>query len=213
MRLRNEPETSPRIPDPVLRPGRDDRPTVALAKRPANVTQRIVTAGASDCASISRMARLRKHQRREHLCSCQSASPWQPEADEGEHRIGSPSLHRHRHGRRRPNCCAPSHRIRPCTTVILSTSPGKYQVLWRVDGFDFERAGRYAQAARNCLRWRSGLHRLQSCSSCTWIPESQVRSSSPCHRSSISAIQLHQPNDFRLPIAHLDVVLSLSAFA
>lgn len=27
----------------------------------------------------------------------------------------------------------------PTPTVILSTSPGKYQVLWRVDGFDFER--------------------------------------------------------------------------
>jgi hypothetical protein len=27
----------------------------------------------------------------------------------------------------------------PVPTAILSTSPGKYQVLWRVDGFDFER--------------------------------------------------------------------------
>jgi hypothetical protein len=27
----------------------------------------------------------------------------------------------------------------PTPSVILSTSPGKYQVLWRVDGFDFER--------------------------------------------------------------------------
>jgi hypothetical protein len=27
----------------------------------------------------------------------------------------------------------------PSTTAILSTSPGKYQALWRVDGFDFER--------------------------------------------------------------------------
>jgi hypothetical protein len=27
----------------------------------------------------------------------------------------------------------------PAPTAILSTSPGKYQVLWRVDGFDFER--------------------------------------------------------------------------
>ena len=26
----------------------------------------------------------------------------------------------------------------PAPTAILSTSPGKYQVLWRVDGFDFE---------------------------------------------------------------------------
>ena len=27
----------------------------------------------------------------------------------------------------------------PTPNVVLSTSPGKYQVLWRVDGFDFER--------------------------------------------------------------------------
>ena len=27
----------------------------------------------------------------------------------------------------------------PAPTAILSTSPGKYQVLWRVEGFDFER--------------------------------------------------------------------------
>ena len=26
----------------------------------------------------------------------------------------------------------------PAPTIILSTSPGKYQALWRVDGFDFE---------------------------------------------------------------------------
>jgi hypothetical protein len=27
----------------------------------------------------------------------------------------------------------------PTPTIILSTSPGKYQILWRVEGFDFER--------------------------------------------------------------------------
>ena len=26
----------------------------------------------------------------------------------------------------------------PVPSVILSTSPGKYQVLWRVEGFDFD---------------------------------------------------------------------------
>ena len=30
----------------------------------------------------------------------------------------------------------------PTPSAILSTSPGKYQVLWRVEGFDFEHAGK-----------------------------------------------------------------------
>ena len=159
--------------------------TIALLLRSeatAKVTQRIVTVRTSNCSSISRMARLRKHQRREHLCSRQSTSPWQQEANEGEHRIGTPSLYRYRHGRRGPNRCAPGLGSVPAPTAILSTSPGKYQVLWRVDGFDFAQSGRDAQAARNCLRWRSSLHRLQPCPSHTRIPESQIRSSSPCER-------------------------------
>ena len=84
--------------------------TIALLLRSeatAKVTQRIVTVRQADCSSISRMARLRKYQRRKHLCSRQSTSLRQQEADEGEHRIGTPYLHRCRHGRRGPNCGDP----------------------------------------------------------------------------------------------------------
>ena len=70
----------------------------------------------------------------------------------------------------------------PAPTIILSTSPGKYQALWRVDGFDLVSQEDTAQASRNCFRWRPSLHRLQSCTSSTRFPESQIRSSSPCER-------------------------------
>ncbi len=43
----------------------------------------------------------------QHLCRCQSASPWQPEAYQRVHRIRSPSIYRHRHGWRCPARCAP----------------------------------------------------------------------------------------------------------
>ncbi len=46
----------------------------------------------------------------------------------------------------------------PAPTAIISTSPGKYQALWRVAGFDFEQSGTDPQADRSCLRRRSGLH-------------------------------------------------------
>ena len=108
-------------------------------KMPPSSTQRIVRLETGACASLSRVARLRERERREHLCRCQSASLWQPKAHEGEHRIGPPSLPRHRHGRGCPARCAPGVGCGACPTSILSTSPGKYQVLWRVEGFDFAR--------------------------------------------------------------------------
>ena len=40
----------------------------------------------------------------------------------------------------------------PAPTVILSTSPGKYQALWRVDGFDLVSQEDTAQASCNCVR-------------------------------------------------------------
>ena len=69
----------------------------------------------------------------------------------------------------------------PPPTSILSTSPGKYQVLWRVEGFDFARQEQIAQAARHRLRRRSSLHRLQPCPSRPRFPQSQVRSRLQSH--------------------------------
>ncbi len=71
-----------------------------------------------------------------------------------------------------------SDAVPPVPSAILSTSPGKYQVLWRVDGLRLCHAGRHSQAARHRLRRRSGLHRLQPGASHPRFPQSEVFSCS-----------------------------------
>ena len=46
----------------------------------------------------------------------------------------------------------------PSPNAILSTSPGKYQALWRVAGFDFDSQEQMLKSACHCLWRRSGLH-------------------------------------------------------
>jgi hypothetical protein len=46
----------------------------------------------------------------------------------------------------------------PSASAILSASPGKYQVFWRVEGFDFEQQELTHKAVRHCLRRRLCLH-------------------------------------------------------
>ncbi len=90
----------------------------------------------------------------------------------------------------------------PTPTAILSTSPGKYQVLWRVEGFDFERRKARSETARFRLRRRSRLHRLQPCSPRAWVPESASmipRTSSPSNIP--SDCDTANPDDFRLDIS------------
>ena len=64
----------------------------------------------------------------------------------------------------------------PPPNAILSTSPGKYQVLWRVDGFTLRTTGKRAETACHYLWRRSRLHRLQPGPPPARIPELQVRS-------------------------------------
>jgi hypothetical protein len=91
----------------------------------------------------------------------------------------------------------------PPPTAILSTSPGKYQVLWRVDGFGFERqeitlkhlsiafGGDPACTDRNrVLRIPGFLNRK-------YDPAHHVTVEYPC--DSVSS-----PDDFRLDIAAVD---------
>ncbi len=84
----------------------------------------------------------------------------------------------------------------PAPTAILSTSPGKYQVLWRVEGFDFDRQESDAQAARPRLRRRSRLHRLQPSPPHPRIPQSQVFVPPTRSRSNTPAIRLGIPATF-----------------
>ncbi|MEI9980339.1 MAG: DNA-primase RepB domain-containing protein [Edaphobacter sp.] len=70
----------------------------------------------------------------------------------------------------------------PPPTSILSTSPGKYQVLWRVEGFDSVLQEQLLKLLAIAFGGDPALHRLQPCPPCPRFPESKVRSSAPGHR-------------------------------
>lgn len=87
----------------------------------------------------------------------------------------------------------------PTPTVILSTSPGKYQALWRVDGFDFERQETMLKmlviafggdpACTDCNR----VLRLPGFLNCKYDPARLVAVEYPCD-------SVWNPGDFRLDI-------------
>ena len=87
----------------------------------------------------------------------------------------------------------------PTPTVILSTSPGKYQMLWRVDGFDFERQETTLKllalafggdpACTDCNR----VLRLPGFLNCKYDPAHQVTVEYSCDA-------IWNPGDFRLDI-------------
>ncbi len=70
----------------------------------------------------------------------------------------------------------------PTPNAIVSTSLGKYQILWRVDGFSSRTAGKRPETACRHLWRRSRLHGLQPRASPAGIPELQVRSGVSRHR-------------------------------
>jgi len=87
----------------------------------------------------------------------------------------------------------------PTPTTILSTSPRKYQVLWRVDGFDFERQETTLKllalayggdpACTDCNR----VLRLSGLLNCKYDPAYRVTVEYPCD-------SVWNPGDFRLDI-------------
>jgi hypothetical protein len=94
----------------------------------------------------------------------------------------------------------------PIPTAILSTSPGKYQVLWRVDGFDFERQETMLKllasafggdpACTDCNR----VLRLPGLLNCKYDPAHRVTVEYPCDA-------VWNPGDFRLEICAVDAML------
>ena len=94
----------------------------------------------------------------------------------------------------------------PTPTAILSTSPGKYQALWRVDGFDFERQESTLKllsiafggdpACTDCNR----VLRIPGFLNCKYDPAHRVTIEYPCDT-------LWTPEDFRLDIASVDAML------
>jgi hypothetical protein len=98
----------------------------------------------------------------------------------------------------------------PTPNAILSTSPGKYQVLWRVEGFDFERQESTLKllaiafggdsACTDCNR----VLRLPGFLNCKYDPAHLVTVEYPCE-------SISNPGDFRLEIPAADAVLSSCA--
>jgi hypothetical protein len=94
----------------------------------------------------------------------------------------------------------------PTPTAILSTSPGKYQALWRVDGFDFESQESTLKllsiafggdpACTDCNR----VLRIPGFLNCKYDPAHRVTVEYPCDT-------LWTPEDFRLDIASVDAML------
>jgi hypothetical protein len=95
----------------------------------------------------------------------------------------------------------------PMPTAILSTSPGKYQVLWQVDGFDFERQETTLKllaiafggdpACTDCNR----VLRLPGFLNCKYDPVHRVSVEYPCDA-------VWNPGDFRLDIPAIEGVPS-----
>lgn len=100
----------------------------------------------------------------------------------------------------------------PTPTVILSTSPGKYQALWRVDGFDFEQqetALKYLAiafggdpACTDCNR----VLRLPGFLNCKYSPAHFVAVDYPCD-------SVWNPTDFRLDTPAIHAALRLREIA
>jgi hypothetical protein len=100
----------------------------------------------------------------------------------------------------------------PASSAILSTSPGKYQVLWHVDGFDFERQ----EAALKLLAIAFGgdpactdcnrVLRIPGFLNCKYSPAHPVAVEYPCDLT-------WNPSDFRLDNATANAVLPLRGIA
>jgi hypothetical protein len=94
----------------------------------------------------------------------------------------------------------------PAPTTILSTSPGKYQVLWRVNGFDFDRQEQTLKllaiafggdpACTDCNR----VLRIPGFRNCKYNPPHVVTVEHPCD-------SIWNPNDFQLDIPETNAML------
>jgi hypothetical protein len=96
--------------------------------------------------------------------------------------------------------------IVPPTTSVLSTSPGKYQVLWRVEGFDFD-------AQESTLKLLAvafgGDPACTDCNRVVRLPGFLNRKYDPAHRVTVEYPRdsVWTPADFRLDMATADAML------
>jgi hypothetical protein len=91
----------------------------------------------------------------------------------------------------------------PAPSIILSTSPGKYQALWRVNGFDLaSQADTLKHLAIAC----GGDSACTDCNRVLRVPGFLNRKYDPAYLVSAEYFgdSLYSPSDFRLPIVPLD---------
>jgi RepB DNA-primase from phage plasmid len=94
----------------------------------------------------------------------------------------------------------------PTPTVILFTSPGKYQVLWRVDGFDF---ARQEQTLKLLAIAFGGDPACTDCNRVLRIPGFLNRKYDPAHRVTVEypSDSVWTPADFRLDSGVVNAML------
>jgi hypothetical protein len=100
----------------------------------------------------------------------------------------------------------------PIPTAIIATSAGKYQVLWRVEGFDF------AAQEQTLKRLASAFGGDPACTDCNRVirvPGFQNRKYTPAHAVTVEYLSdsIAHSDDFRLALGSPDVVLPLRGMA
>jgi RepB DNA-primase from phage plasmid len=95
----------------------------------------------------------------------------------------------------------------PAPTIVLSTSPGKYQALWRVDGFDLVSQ---EDLLKHLAIAFGGDPACTDCNRVLRVPGFLNRKYDPAHLVTAEYFgdSVYKPSDFRLPMASLDSVLS-----
>jgi hypothetical protein len=100
----------------------------------------------------------------------------------------------------------------PVPSIVLSTSPDKYQVLWRVDGFDFEKQEStlkllaIAYGGDSACTDRNRVLRIPGFRNCKYEPAHLVAAAYPSDST-------YRPDDFRLDFSALRFPISASVFA
>jgi hypothetical protein len=94
----------------------------------------------------------------------------------------------------------------PVPTAILSTSPSKYQVLWRVEGFNFERQEQTLKLLATAF---GGDPACTDCNRVLRIPGFLNRKYDPAHRITVEYPDdsMWTPDDFRLDSGAVDTLL------
>ena len=94
----------------------------------------------------------------------------------------------------------------PSPTAILSTSPGKYQVLWRVDGFDFEQQETALKLLANAF---GGDTACTDCNRVLRVPGFLNCKYDPAHEVGVDypSDSIWNSSDFRLDRVTVDAML------